>query len=81
MNSYIHYVRKNISIFDAIFQTSKWDEYCDRMNELEHERVCLRQEYEKTRAEIEQHKVDLKQHKKEAKEIQKQQKTTGQEGR
>lgn len=81
LNSYIHYVRKNISIFDAIFQTSKWDEYCDRMNELEHERVCLRQEYEKTRAEIEQHKVDLKQHKKEAKEIQKQQKTTGQEGR
>ena len=76
LESYADYLKRHITVFDAILNTGEWKRYCRTMNELQERREWLRESYAKTRAELKQHKADLKEHKKEAKQAKKVAKNT-----
>lgn len=63
-NSLVH----EISIFDIIFRTAAWEEYCAEARELRKLEDELWKEYLEKRAALKKAKADLKIHKKEAKE-------------
>lgn len=68
IQSYMAYLTRSISLFDIIFNTSEYKNYCAIMEDLQRQQQELREVYARNRAQLKQSKSDIKEHKKEAKE-------------
>lgn len=67
IESYMQYLDRSISLFDVLFRTQAWKDYCKTMAELRREEEKMQAEYDRLCAELKQGRKDLKTHRKEAK--------------
>ena len=68
IQSYMDYLTRSISLFDMIFNTQEYKDYCATMADLRRQEEQLRADYARNRANLKQAKKDIKVHQKEAKE-------------
>lgn len=68
IQSYMDYLTRSISLFDMIFNTQEYKDYCATMADLQRQQRQLREDYARNRANLKQAKKDIKVHQKEAKE-------------
>lgn len=68
IQSYMDYLTRSISLFDMIFNTQEYKDYCETMADLRRQERQLREDYARNRANLKQAKKDIKVHQKEAKE-------------
>ena len=74
INSYMRYLNRSISLYDAIFETKEYQEYRNKMNSLRAQQEKLQQAYARNRAGLQQAKQDLKEHRKDARQAKKEEK-------
>ena len=76
IQSYMDYLTRSISLFDMIFNTQEYKDYCATMADLRQQERQLREDYARNRANLKQAKKDIKVHQKEAKEAAREEKRT-----
>ena len=76
IQSYMDYLTRSISLFDMIFNTQEYKDYCATMADLQRQQRQLREDYARNRANLKQAKKDIKVHQKEAKEAAREEKRT-----
>lgn len=76
IQSYMDYLTRSISLFDMIFNTQEYKDYCATMADLRQQERQLREDYARNRANLKQAKKDIKVHQKEAKDAAREEKRT-----
>lgn len=76
IQSYMDYLTRSISLFDMLFNTEAYKDYCATMADLRRQEEQLRADYARNKANLKQAKKDIKVHQKEAKEAAREEKRT-----
>lgn len=74
LRGYMDHLRNTISLFDALFNTPAFQEYCATIRDLERQEKQFLAEYARNRETLKQSKKDFKEHKKAAKQAERDEK-------